>query len=344
MKKKLMMLLTVISMGMCAAACGQTEDSEAADQTNSSGVQTAAGGRTEDSEADASTDNDADQTAAGEQTEDSEAFISEHVRAWCKNHDVDPGDFGVTWLQKQTWDTEKKELGLTIDYPVDVPNAYQLFSDYYEWNTIEILENPPEQVLNDEIRMKGFGYGVDLRSWEVKNGSVIYYNDILKISFSNFAPVSEGNIISVREAYEKGWYSIEIGPGAIGLSNDYLYAGDNDTITRYLDEIIDTCGSPDYIFASKIYDTIADITDFPQIGVDGEYYSKNRVVKEIYYGLVYEYDEYVLYVDAVQEDVGYDTKTGTIKSMWKPHMYLYTYEFWNAFQEIGQNWSLHPVK
>lgn len=44
------------------------------------------------------------------QADDSEVVISEHVKEWCEKHDVKPGEFGVTWLQKQTWDTEKKEL------------------------------------------------------------------------------------------------------------------------------------------------------------------------------------------------------------------------------------------
>ena len=280
------------------------------------------------------------------QTDASGVVISEHVKEWCEKHDVNPGEFGVTWLQKQTWDTEKKELELTIDYPVDVANAYQLFEDYYEWTTVDELETVPEQVLNDEILIRGFGWAVSLKSWQFDGkGPVKYYNDILKISFSNFAdPGPEENIISVREAYEKGWYDFVISPAAIGLSNDYLFAQDRDTIRQYLDEIIDTCGSPDYIYASSQFDTVADMTAFASIGVDGKNYSKSRVVNTIYYGLVYEYDEYVLYVDVVQEDVGYDTKEGTIEMMCKPSLYLYTYEFWNAYQEKFPLWSLHPVK
>ncbi|MDE7224203.1 MAG: hypothetical protein K2O34_10535 [Acetatifactor sp.] len=304
MKKKVLLILTVLSMGICVTACGQADDSGA-------GV-----------------------------------VISEHAKEWCKNHDVAPEDFGVTWLQQQTWDTEKKELKLTIDYPVDVANAYELFDDYYEWVTEKDLETAPEQVLNDEILMRGFGWGVGLKSWQFDgSGPIKYYNDILNINFSNFAdPGPEENIISVREAYEKGWYYFAIGPGAIGLSNDYLFAQDRDTIRQYLDEIIDTCGSPDYIYASNIYDTVADMTEFASIGIDGENYSKSRVVNTIYYGLVYEYDEYVLYVDIVQEDVGYDTREGTIEMMCRPTLFLYTYDYWNAYQEKTWNWSLHPVK
>ncbi len=301
MKQKLLLLLTILSMAMCIAACGQSDDSE--------------------------------------------IIISEYVREWCKNHDVDPGEFGVAWLQEQTWDVEKKELALTIDYPVDVANAYQLFADYYEWVTEKDLETVPEQVLNDEILIRGFGWGVSLKSWQFDGKSPVrYYNDILNINFSNFADAGpEENIISVREAYEKGWYDLAISPAAIGLSNDYLFADDRDTIRQYLNEIVDTCGAPDYIYASSQYDTVADMTAFESIGVDGINYSKSRVVNSIYYGLVYEYDEYVLYVDVVQENVGYDTKEGKIESMFKPGLFLYTYEFWNAYQEKIPFWSLHPV-
>lgn len=268
--------------------------------------------------------------------------LSESVLEWCEKHEADPNEFGVSWLQKQSWNKEKQESKLTIDYPVDVENAYELFDEYYEWY-ISDSGIKPDTVINDEILISGWAGVASLQSWEYKN-NIIYHNDIYAIDFTNYAQSqAKEEYISVREAYEKGWYYFVVSPAAIGLSNEYRDASDKETREQMLNEIVKLYGTPDYLYSHNSFNTIAEMVAFDNIGKDGEDYLDSRVVKLLFYGLVYDYGDYVLYISIGEEDIGYDTKRGTVDEITLPTIYIYPKECWEARLEFNNSWSLKTL-
>lgn len=335
-KKRIATLAAVLlatSVGL--AACG---NSDAPPDEASGSVPDAVQSGTVQSEQNAAGEVKADEAADGLVVE-----LSENVLEWCEKHEVEPKEFGVSWLQKQAWNVEKQESKLTIDYPVDVENAYELFDEYYEWY-ISDSGIKPDTVINDEILISGWGRTASLSTLEYDNGT-IYHNDIYAIVFANYVPSdAKESYISVKDAYEKGWFYFVVSPAAIGLSNEYREASDKKTREQMLNEIVNIYGTPDYLYAHSSFNTIADMVAFNTIGEDGEDYLERRVVKLLFYGLVYDYGDYVVYVSVDEEDIGYDTKRGTVDTITLPNIYVYPRECWEAKLALNDSWSLHTLK
>lgn len=75
----------------------------------------------------------------------------------------------------------------------------------------------PEAVINDEILISGWGRTASLSTLEYDNGT-IYHNDIYAIAFANYVPSdAKESYISVKDAYEKGWFYFAVSPAAIVL-------------------------------------------------------------------------------------------------------------------------------